>query len=190
MDVYCICGHCDAERSGQRRWTPATMVEVRQWPTFNYASVNLFLTKKQRKQLAEERRKGKGVRGTCSARLQEETTVTVVSNFAEDSAASFDIGYVSDPGMVRTQPMCVAKLQRRIVVDASYSSDLDPTASNRSCSSSSDDSDSSLRTNSDGSTSIATHHHQQQYWRAPRSRRTACGKVSPPWHPLQANYEG
>ena len=66
MDVYCICGRCGAERSVQRRWTLGTMAEVRQWPTFNYASANLFLTKKQRKELAKERRKGKAVRGTCS----------------------------------------------------------------------------------------------------------------------------
>ena len=46
MDVYCICGNCGVERSGQRRWNPATMAEVRQLPTFNYASANLFLTNK------------------------------------------------------------------------------------------------------------------------------------------------
>ena len=100
------------------------MAEVRQWPTFNYASATLFLTKKQRKDLAKERRKGKAVRGTCSRRREEQTKVIVVSNCAEDSAASFDIGRVSDPGTVGTQPMRVAKLHRRIVVDASNSSDL------------------------------------------------------------------
>ena len=34
-DVYCICGRCGAERSGQRRWTLATMAAVRHWPTLN-----------------------------------------------------------------------------------------------------------------------------------------------------------
>ena len=57
MDVYCICGRCGAERSGQRRWTLATMAAVRHWPTYNYASANPYLTKKQRKQLAKERAK-------------------------------------------------------------------------------------------------------------------------------------
>ena len=112
------------------------MAEVRQWPTFNYASANLFLTKKQQKELAKECRKGKVVRGTCSTRREEEIKVTVVSNCAEDSAASFDIGPVSDPGMVRTQPMRVAKLHRRIVVDASNSSDPDAAVSDSSYSSS------------------------------------------------------
>ena len=54
-DVCCICGRCGAEQSGQRRWTLATMAAVRHWPTFNYARANPYLTKKQRKQLANER---------------------------------------------------------------------------------------------------------------------------------------
>ena len=87
MDVYYIYGGCGAEQSGQRRCTPATMAEVRQWPTFNYTSTNLFLTKKQQKQLAKERQKGKAVRGTCSTRWQDETKVTVVSNCAQDAAS-------------------------------------------------------------------------------------------------------
>ena len=125
MDVCCICGHCAAKHSG-RHWTPATVAEVRQWPTFNHASANLLLAKKQQKPLAKERRKGKAVRGTCSRRRQEETKVIVVSNCAEDSTVSFDMGPVSDPGTVRTQPMRVAKLHGRIVVDSSNSSDPDP----------------------------------------------------------------
>ena len=93
---------CGPERSGKRRWTLATMAEVRQWPTFNYASANLFLTKKERKELAEEHRKGKAMRGTCSTRQEVETKVTFLSNCAEDSAASFDIGSLSDPRTVQT----------------------------------------------------------------------------------------
>ena len=102
MDVYCIYGRCGAQRSGQRRWTPATMAEVQQWPTLNYANANLFQTKKQWKQLAEERWKGKAVRGTCSTRQQEETKETVVSNCAQGSPASFDASPVSNPGTVPT----------------------------------------------------------------------------------------
>ena len=188
MDVYCICGRCGAERSGQRRWTPATMVEIRQWPTLNYASVNLFLTQKQRKELAKERRKRKALRRTCSTRWEEETKVIVVSNCAEDSAASFDIGLVSDPGTVRTQPMRVAQLHRRIVVDASNSSDPDTAVSNSSRSSSSAASESTSRTNSDASSSTPTPTTTTSS--SGESRRTACGKVSPPWHPKQTSYEG
>ena len=62
MDVYCICGWHGVERSGQRRWTTATMAHVGQWPTVNYANANLFLTKKHHKELAKERLKGKVVR--------------------------------------------------------------------------------------------------------------------------------
>ena len=150
MDGFCIYGGYGAKQSGQRRSTPATMAEVRQWPTFNYASANLFLTQKQQKQLAKEHGKGKAVGGG----QEEETKVTllVLSNYAEDSAASFEIGPVCDSGTVWTQPMCVAKLHRRIVVDASSSSD----PHDSSCSSSSDASDSSSRTNSDAFTSTAT----------------------------------
>ena len=134
----------------------------RQWPTFNYACANLFLTKKQWEQLAKERGKGKVAGGTRSTRREEETKVTVVSNYAEHSALSFDIGPVFDSGTVRTQPMRVAKLHRHIVVDASNSSnrdlasDPDPAVSDSSCSSSSDASDSSSCTISDASTSTAT----------------------------------
>ena len=132
------------------------MAEVWQWPTFNYASANLFLTKKQRKELAKERWKGKAVRGTCSTRREEETKMTVVSNCAKDSAASFDIGPMSDPGTVRTQPMRVAKLHKHIVANASNSSNPDGTVSDSSCSSSSAASESRSRTDSDASTSAAT----------------------------------
>ena len=132
------------------------MAEVQQWPTFNYASANLFLTKKLRKELAKECWKGKAVRGTCSTRREEETKATVVSNCAEDSAASFDIGPVSDPDTIQTQPMRVAKLHRRIVVDASNSSDPDAAVFDSSCSSSCAASESSSRTDSDASTSTAT----------------------------------
>ena len=104
------------------------MAEVQQWPAFNCASANLFLTKKQRKELAKERHKGKAVRGTCGTRREEATKMTVVSNCAEDSAASFDIGRVSHPDTIRAQPMRVAKLHRRIVVDASNLSDADAAA--------------------------------------------------------------
>ena len=97
------------------------MAEVRQWPTLNYASVNVFQTKKQRKELVKECGKGKAVRGTCSTRREEKTRVTVVSKCAKTAAASFDIGRVSDPGTVGTKAMRVAKLHRRIVGDASNS---------------------------------------------------------------------
>ena len=116
MDVYCICGRCGAERSGQRRWTLATMAAVRHWPTFNHAS-DPYLTKKQRKQLAKERAKGKAVVGKHSTTREQGTKVTVVTNSPGDSAASFDIGPVSDSPTQRTQPMRAGKLQTRIVVD-------------------------------------------------------------------------
>ena len=86
MDVYCLSDCGDAELSGQQRWTPLTMVEVQQWPTFKYASANPFQNKKQRKQLAKQR--SKLVRATLSTRREEGTKVTVVSNSAQDSAAS------------------------------------------------------------------------------------------------------
>ena len=96
--------------------------------------------------------------------------MTVVSNCAEDSAASFDICPASDSGTVHTQPMCVAKLHRHTVVHASNSldpnpaSDPDPVVLDSSCSSSSYASDSSSRTNTntntntnnDASTSVVT----------------------------------
>ena len=66
MDVYCICGRCVAERSGQRCWTLATIAAVRHWPTFNYASAKPCLTKKQRNQLAKELAKGQTVVGKHS----------------------------------------------------------------------------------------------------------------------------
>ena len=47
--------------------------------------------------------------------------VTVVTNNAEDSTASFDIGLVSDSATQQTQPMRAVKLHRRIVVDANNS---------------------------------------------------------------------
>ena len=56
-------------------------------------------------------------------RREEGTKATLVSNSAEDSAASFDISRVSDLATVRTQPMHVAKLHKHIVADASNSSD-------------------------------------------------------------------
>ena len=103
-----------------RRWNLVTMAEVQQSPIFNYAGVNIFLTKKQRKQWA----KGKAVRGMRSTRREEETKVIVVSNGAEDCATSFDIGHVYDSGTLQTQPMRVAKLHGRIVADASNSQAL------------------------------------------------------------------
>ena len=154
------------------------MAEVRQWPTFDYASANLFPIKKQRKELAKECQKGKAVRGTCSTRRVEETNGTVVSNCAEDSAASFDIGPVSDPGTVRTQPMHVAKLHRRIVVDASNSSDPDAAVSDSSCSSSSTASGSSSRTDSDASTSTTT----------PTSSSTSSSESPVPVEPPVKNF--
>ena len=156
MDVYCICGRCGAERSGQRRWTLATMAAVRHWPTFNYASANPYLTKKQRKDLAKERPKGKAVVGKHSTTREQGTKVTVVTNSAEDSAASFDIAPVSDSATQRTQPMRAVKLHRRIVVDANNSSDPDPTPSDSSGNSSMASSDASSHTDSGGSTSIGT----------------------------------
>ena len=141
MDVYSICGRCGAERSGQRRWTLATMAAVRQWPTFNYASANPYLTKKQRKQLAKERAKGKAVVGKHSTTREQGTKVTVVTNSAQDLAASFDIGPLSDSATQRTQPMRAVKLHRRVVVDANNSSDPDPTASDSSGNSSTASSD-------------------------------------------------
>ena len=156
MDVYCICGCCGAERSGQRRWTLATMAAVRHWPTYNYASANPYLTKKQRKQLAKERAKGKAVVGKHSTTCEQGTKVTVVTNSAEDSAASFDIGPVSDSATQRTQPMRAVKLHRRIVVDANNLSDPDPTASDSSGNSSMASNDASSHTDSGDSTSTGT----------------------------------
>ena len=155
-DVYCICGRCGPERSGQRRWTLATMVAVRQWPTFNYASGNPYLTKKQRKQLAKEQAKGKAVVGKHSTTREQGTKVTVVTNRAEDSAASFDIGLVSDSATQWTQPMHAAKPHRRIVVDANNSFDPDPTASDSCGNSSMASSDASSHTDSGDSTSTGT----------------------------------
>ena len=63
---------------------------------------------------------------------------------------------LADLGTVQMQPMHVAQLQRRIVVDASHSSDPDLVVSDSSCSSSSDTNDSRSCTNSVGSTSTAT----------------------------------
>ena len=122
--VYCICGQCGAYRSGQRRWTLVTIADARRRPTFNYANAALFQSKRQRKELAKGRRKGEAVRGTCITGRDEETKVLFVSNCAEDSAASFNIGRVSHPGTVRTQPMSVAKMHGHILVDASNSSAL------------------------------------------------------------------
>ena len=156
MDVYCICGRCGAERSGQRRWTLATMAAVRHWPTFNYASANPYLTKKHRQQLAKERAKGKAVVGKHSTTREQGTNVTVVTKSAEDSAASFDIGPVSDSATQRTQPMRPVKLHRRIVVDANNSQDPDPTASDSSGNSSMASSDASSHTDSGNSTSTGT----------------------------------
>ena len=132
------------------------MAAVRHWPTFNYASANPYLTKKQRKQLAKERAKGKAVVGKHSTTRELGKKVTVVTNSAEDSAASFHIGLVSDWAPQRTQPMCVVKLHRRIVVDASNSSDPDPTASDSSGNSSMASSDASSHTDSGDSTSTGT----------------------------------
>ena len=156
MDVYCICGRCGAERSGQRRWTLATMAAVRHWPTFNYASANPYLTKKQRKQLAKERAKGKAVVGKHSTTREQGTKVTVVTNTAEDSAASSDIAPVSDSATQRTQPMRAVTLHRRIVVDANNLSDPDPTASDSSSNSSMASGDASSHTDSGDSTSTGT----------------------------------
>ena len=78
------------------------MAAVRQWPTFNYVSANPYLTKKQREQFAKERAKGKAVVGKHSTAREQGTKVTVVTNSAEDSAASFDVGLVSDSAMQRT----------------------------------------------------------------------------------------
>ena len=143
MDVYCICGRCGAQRSGQRRWTLATMAAVRQWPTFNYASANPCLTKKQRKQFAKERAKDKVVVGKHSTTREQGTKVTVVTNSAEDSAASFDIGRASDSATQRTQPMRAVKLHKRIIVDTNNSPDPDPTTSDSSGNSSMGSSDAS-----------------------------------------------
>ena len=151
MDVHCFCARCGVGRSGKQRWTPATMPEGRQWPTFNYANANVFLTKKQRKEVTKERRKGKAVRGTCSTRQSEETNVIVVSNCAQDLAASFDIGPVSDPGKVETQPIRVAKVHGRFAVDANNSAKPDTATSDSSCKSSSVASESRSRTDKDAS---------------------------------------
>ena len=135
---------------------PPTMAEVRQWPTFNYASANLFRTKKQRKKLGEERRRGRAVRRRCGTRQERETKVTIVSNCAEASVASFDIGPLSHQGTIRAQPMRVATLHRCIVVDASNLLDPDTAISDRSCSSSFGANESSRRIDSNASTSAAT----------------------------------
>ena len=84
------------------------------------------------------------------------TKVTMVTKSAEDSAASFDIGPVSDSAPQRSQPMRAFKLHRRIVVDASNSSDPDPTASDSSGNSSMASSDASSHTDSGDSTSTGT----------------------------------
>ena len=132
------------------------MAAVRHWPTFNYASANPYLTKKQWKQLAKERAKGKAVVGKHSTTREQGTKVTLVTNSAEDSAASFDIGPVSGSATQRTQPMRAVKLQRRIVVDANNSSDPDPTASGSSGNSSMASSDASSHTDSGDSTNTGT----------------------------------
>ena len=129
---------------------------VRQWPTFNYASANPYLTKKQRKQLAKERAKGKAVVGKHSTTREQGTKVTFVTNSAKDSAASFDIRPVSDSATQRTQPMRAVKLHRRIVVDANNLSDPDPTASDSSGNSSTASSEASSHTDSGHSTSSGT----------------------------------
>ena len=151
MEVSRMSGRCGVERIGQRRWTPPTMVVVWQWPIFNYATTNLFLTPRQRKELAKECGKGKAVGG----RREENTKVTMVSNCAKDSSGSFDNGHVSDSGTVGTQPMCVAKLPRQIVVDASHSSIPGPAGLDISLSPSCDATDSSLRNHRDASMSTA-----------------------------------
>ena len=80
----------------------------------------------------------------------------MVTNSAEDSAASFDIGPVSDSATQRTQPMRAVKLHRRIVVDANNLSDPDPTASDSSGNSSMASNDASSHTDSGDSTSTGT----------------------------------
>ena len=58
--------------------------------------------------------------GKHSTTREHGTKVTVVTNSAEDSAASFDIGPVSDWAPQWTQLMRAVKLHRRIVVDANF----------------------------------------------------------------------
>ena len=98
----------------------------------------------------------RGDHNASGTRREEETKVTVVSKYAEYSAASLDIASAADPGTVRTQPMRVAKLHRRIVVDARNWSHPNPAVSNGSFKFSYDASDSSSHTSSDSSTSTAT----------------------------------
>ena len=91
-----------------------------------------------------------------STTREQGTKVTVVTNSAEDSAASFDIGPVSDSAAQLTQPMRAVKLHGRIVVDVSNSSDPDPTASDSSGNSSMASSDASSHADSGDSTSTGT----------------------------------
>ena len=132
------------------------MAAVRHWLTFNYASANPYLTQKQRKQLAKERSKGKAVVGRPSTSREQGTKMTVVTNGAEDSTASSDIGPVSDSTMQRIQPMRVVELHRCIVVDAKNSSGPDPAASDTSGDSSVVCTDASSHTDSGDSTSTVT----------------------------------
>ena len=132
------------------------MAAVRHWPRVNHGSANTYLTKKQRKQLGKERAKGKAVVGKHSTTCEQGTKVTVVTNSAEDSAASFDVGPLSDSATQRTQPMRATKLHRGIVVDANNSSDPDPRASDSSGNSSMASSEASSHTDSGDSTSTGT----------------------------------
>ena len=54
-----------------------------------------------------------------TTRVQGETKVTRVSNCAQDASVSFDISHMSHLDIIWMQPMRVAKLNKRIVVDAS-----------------------------------------------------------------------
>ena len=132
------------------------MAAVRHWPIFNYASANPYLSQKQRKQLAKERSKGKVVVGRHSTSREQGTKMTVVTNGAEDSTASFDIGPMSDSTTQRLQPMRAVKLHRCIVVDANNLSCSDPTSSNTSGNSCVASSDAPSHTDSGDSTSTGT----------------------------------
>ena len=108
------------ERSRRREWVEFRLEVLQRWPMFSYVSVDSFVPSRQRRAEAKAHRRAKRMGMECT--VQDAQQVLVVPDpLHVDSAAQ----YVpprhipeADGSARRILPMRLAKLHRRIVVDA------------------------------------------------------------------------
>ena len=119
-DLYCICGRCATERSGRHELLAFPSQVLQGWPTFSNVSFGSFVPSRQRRTEAKAQRRAKRKNRVCI--VQDAQQVLVVP---DPSLVDWSMEYVpprhvrvGDGSAQRILPMRLAKLPRRIVVDA------------------------------------------------------------------------